>query len=140
MCMMAFGLVAGLAQGVMGMAAANANAKMAKQEALRIRQLGSLEEAQQRKRQDWELGQQKVDIAAAGRSMSTGTPLQLAFEAKRNAEVDAAFTRDGYTMRSDAKKIEAANYKNQGLQGMFGSVLSAAGQFLNSAPLIPSLR
>jgi phenylacetate-coenzyme A ligase PaaK-like adenylate-forming protein len=140
MCVMALGAIAGLAQGVMGMMAGNANAKMAEAEAKRIRQLGAIEEQQLRKRHDIELGQQRVDIAAAGRSGSTGTPLQLAFASRQEAEIEALFARDGYTMRSDAKRAEAANYRNQGLQTLVGSAFSAAGTFLNSAAPIPALR
>lgn len=137
MCMMlagALGAVASLAQGVMGMQAAKHNAKLAEREAQRIRQLGAVQEAADRRKTEYALGQQRVDLAAAGRSISTGSPLQLAFNSKLEAELDHLATRAGYQMRGEAKDAEASQYRLQGKQALFGGFLSAAGRILNSVP------
>lgn len=140
MCMAAFAAIGSLVQGVMSMSAASYNAKMAEIEAKRIRQLGAIEEAQVRNRNDFAMGQQLVDFAASGRVAGTGSALAVAFDSRRHAEVDAMFTRANMQMKAEAKENEATLHRMQGFQSLVGAAFSAGGQLLQASPLIPALR
>ena len=135
MCTLAMAIPAAgmLVNGVMGMMTGNANAKQSQAEAQRIRQMGAVEEAALRRSQDYDLGQQQVDMAASGRSGSSGTALELAFRSKLEAEQEALLKRSGTIMQSDRAINEGRMAKAQGVQGMIGSVFSAAGSLLKSA-------
>ena len=128
-------LMAGLtvAKGVMDYSVAKSNQKMANAEAERIRDMGTVEEAALRRQQDYQLGQQKVDLASIGRSGGTGTALQIAFQSRLEGERTALARRDGHIMQRDQRINEGRMMRAQGAASMFGSFGSAAGMLLNSA-------
>ncbi len=137
---LAIGLIGTLVQGFTSMQAANYNAAAAEQEAKRIRALGSVQEASDRRAMDYTLGQQQVDFAAAGRSGGTGSALELAFHSRREGELDVLAKRDGYTMRADSKDNEATLHRYEGTSALIGSAFSAAGTLLKSPSFqIPAL-
>lgn len=136
----AIGAIGALVQGFTSMQAANYNAAAAQAEAKRIRQLGAVQEASDRRGMDYQLGQQQVDLAAAGRSGATGSALELAFHSRREGELDVMAKRAGYTMRSDSKENEATLHRYEGVSSLIGSGFSAAGKLLGGATKqIPAL-
>ena len=114
-------LMAGLtlAKGVMDYQTGKANQKMANAEAERIRAMGAVEEAALRRQQDYQLGQQKVDLASSGRSGGTGAALQLAFQSRLEGERTALARRDGHIMQQDQRINEGRVMRAQGCQCAF---------------------
>lgn len=143
MCVAAIGLMAGLAstivQGVTESNSANYNAEMAKRESERVRQLGAVEEAAQRRQHDFSMGQQIVDMAAAGRSTGDGTALELAYQSKMESELQLLGIRAGYQMKAENKDAERGLYKLQGKQALIGAGFGAASRILNSPSFHPAL-
>jgi hypothetical protein len=135
----AIGAAGSLAQGKMAKQTADYNAAAAKQEGQRIRELGAVQEASDRRATEYQLGQQIADFAAAGRSPSTGTALELAYRSKLESELAHLSTRAGYQMRSEGKTAEAGLYKLQGRHALIGASFSAAGRILNGIPSLPAL-
>lgn len=135
MCTVAAVLMAGatIGKGVMDYQAGSFNNKVAQQDAQRMRQLGAVEEAALRREQDYQLGQQQVDLAASGRSTQSGSALELAFRSKLEGEHNALLKRTGTIMRSDARINEGKMAKFQGTQSLIGSGFSAANQLLQEA-------
>ena len=134
MCMAAVIPAAGmLVNGAMSYATGSANNKAAKRDAARMRQMGYIEEAALRREQEYQLGQQQVDLAASGRSTQTGSALDLAFNSRLEGEKSALLKRSGSIMRSDARINEGRMAKFQGTASLIGSGFSAAGSLLQEA-------
>jgi hypothetical protein len=142
MCVMALGAIGAIGSIVSGVAAyqsAQANAAMAKTEAKRDAQLGALEEANYRRRAEKEMGQQAVDMAQAGLSISDGSTLMVAYDSARQAEMNASLIRTDWFMKKEAAENRAAIYKSQGTNALIGSAFNAGADLLRQAPSAPAL-
>jgi hypothetical protein len=114
MCTAALGLLGTAVQAFGQISAANAqgdaleyNAKVRDLEATQTTELGFRREEIQRRQGRKVLGQQLVDLAKAGVDTATGTPLLLAFDSAREAELEALKIRTDTVLRTDALKREA---------------------------------
>jgi hypothetical protein len=139
MALGAIGAVGAVMQGVAAYQAGQANAAMAKQQAKYEGQLGAIEEGQYRRRAERELGQQAVDMAQAGLSISDGSSLMVAYDSARQAEMNASLIRADHFMKRQADENQAAIDKAQGTNALIGSFFNAGADLLRQTPSYSAL-
>lgn len=121
-----------LASGGMSYLSGRTNRKLAERDAATIRALGAVEEAALRRQQDFEMGQQQVDIAANGRSISAPSALQLAFQSRLEAERKVAGLQTETSLRATRRVNEGRIEQFNGTMSFLGQGLSAASTLLKS--------
>lgn len=122
--------LSGEADALAGEAAARAydlNAELRDIEAKRTEELGAIEVGDIRQRNAQALGQQKVDLAGAGRDVSSGSSLALAFESAREGERDVLKSRTETMLKSEALRFEGQLLRTQAADTRVGAEYARRG-------------
>lgn len=109
-------------------AAGETEARQLETEALRTEQLGEVEVAEIRRRNRIALGQQRVDLAAAGRDVSSGSAVVLAAESARRGELDVLKSRTNTMLRTEVLRTGARFRRAEARDALTGSRIAAAGE------------
>jgi hypothetical protein len=127
-----FSAVGAVAQGSQQQAMANQNARMYELNARYAIDSAAIEEANNRRRTNQLMGNQRVAYAKSGVT-SSGTPLLVGEDTAIQGELDALTVRYNGQIKSNQAKYQASMAKWQGKQAFNQGLFSAAGTLLGGA-------
>lgn len=130
----AVSIAGSVAQGVMGMQAANAQAAHLQNASEQTKALASIQEQRERRVMASQIAQQRAELAGRGINLSSPTAVYLGQTAAREMSFQSQSIRSQGQARAQELSAQARMARARATQSLLQGGLSAAGSFLTAAP------